>query len=91
MFTFMFINVDRTPLFEELTPANTSLLPACFVMKLKERMPVCELLINEMREITDIEVNKCDGPHPILSLIKREIHKKHIECAEDSSIVVSSY
>lgn len=77
-------------MFEELTPANTSLLPACFVMKLKERMPVCESLIDEIREITDIDLNKNDGPHPILSLIKREIHKKHIECGEDSSIVVSS-
>lgn len=83
-----FFLIRRTTLFEELTATNTNLLPACFVMKLKTRMPICEGLINQMKEITDIEVSKIEGPLPILSLIKREIHKKFIECEEDSSIVV---
>lgn len=58
-------------------------------MKLKERMPICESLIERMKEITEIEVNKLEGPLPILSLIKKEIHKKFVECDEDSSVVVS--
>lgn len=81
----------RTHIFEELTSSNTNLLPACFIMKLKERLPICESLIEQMKEITDIEVNKVEGPFPILSLIKREIHKKFVECDEDSSIVVFNF
>lgn len=83
----MFI-FNRTHIFEELTTTNSNLLPARFVMKLKERLPICESLIEQMKEITGMKVNKIEGPFPILSLIKREIHKKFVECDEDSSVVV---
>lgn len=52
-------------------------------------MPICGSLINEMKKITDIEVKTIEGPFPILTLIRREIHAKYSSCEEDSSIVVS--
>lgn len=75
-------------LFDDLTSSNSNLLPACFVMKLKERMPICDSIIDQIKDITDIEINKREGPLPILSLIKREIFLKHSDCEDDGNIVV---
>ncbi|XP_063975232.1 mediator of RNA polymerase II transcription subunit 1 [Diachasmimorpha longicaudata] len=59
----------NTPSYAPLTGSNSSMLPACFVLKLAKRMPMCVELLNQIQKVTELDCIDVSPPQPLLSLI----------------------
>lgn len=53
------------------TPQNTASLPACFVLKLSQPIPMAVSLVKKIQAVTEMECSTSDltSPCPLLSLI----------------------
>ncbi|KAI4487733.1 hypothetical protein M0802_011879 [Mischocyttarus mexicanus] len=58
-----------TPSYAPLTGTNSSMLPACFVLKLTKKMPMCMELVKRIQKVTELECADVSSPHSLLSLI----------------------
>ncbi|XP_032453242.1 mediator of RNA polymerase II transcription subunit 1 isoform X1 [Nasonia vitripennis] len=78
-----------TPSYASLTSANSSMLPACFVLKLAKKMPMCLELIRKIQKVTDLECTDISVPYPLLSMIVQHTSDKQLDCQNNRGLTVS--
>jgi len=84
--TFFF----STPSYAPLTSTNSSMLPACFVLKLGKKMPICMELVKRIQKITELECGDISAPHPLLSLIIQHASDGQLDCRNIRGLYVVS-
>ncbi|XP_046678698.1 mediator of RNA polymerase II transcription subunit 1 isoform X2 [Homalodisca vitripennis] len=68
-----------TPVYAPLTSQNSASLPACFVLKLHQPMPVCLALVHRIQSVTEIECGDLSNPSPLLSLITQHVSQGKLD------------
>lgn len=58
-----------TPSYANLTNLNSSVIPACFVLRLNKAMPMCVSLIRQIQQLTELECAETTVTHPLIGLI----------------------
>lgn len=87
---FLFFYIRSTPSYAPLTCANSSMLPACFVLKLAKKMPMCLELIRRIQKVTDLQCTDVSAPYPLLSLIVQQTSNKQLDCQNNKGLPVVS-
>lgn len=80
-----------TPSYAPLTSNNSSMLPACFVLKLAKKMPMCMELVREIQKLTELECGDISKPHPLLSLIVQHSSEGQLDCRHNKGLYVVSF
>ncbi|XP_012282760.1 mediator of RNA polymerase II transcription subunit 1 [Orussus abietinus] len=78
-----------TPSYAPLTGANSSMLPACFVLKLARKMPMCLELVRRIQKVTEMECGDVSTPHPLLSLIVQHASEGQLDCHNNRGLYVT--
>ncbi|OAD52651.1 Mediator of RNA polymerase II transcription subunit 1 [Eufriesea mexicana] len=78
-----------TPSYAPLTGTNSSVLPACFVLKLAKKMPMCMELVRRIQKVTELECGDISAPHPLLSLIVQHASKGQLDCRNNRRLYVT--
>ncbi|XP_034948266.1 mediator of RNA polymerase II transcription subunit 1 [Chelonus insularis] len=79
----------NTPSYAPLTGANSSMLPACFVLKLAKKMPMCLELVHRIQKVTEMECVDVSAPQPILSLIVQHASGGQLDCRNNRGLYVT--
>lgn len=66
------------------------MLPACFVLKLAKKMPMCLELIRRIQKVTDLECTDISAPYPLLSMIVQHASDKQLDCRNNRGLTVVS-
>ena len=66
------------------------MLPACFVLKLTKKMPICMELIRRIQKVTDLECTDISTPSPLLSMIVQHASDKQLDCRNNRGLTVVS-
>jgi mediator of RNA polymerase II transcription subunit 1 len=66
------------------------MLPACFVLKLAKKMPMCLELILRIQKVTDLECTDISTPYPLLSMIVQHASDKQLDCQNNRGLPVVS-
>lgn len=66
------------------------MLPACFVLKLGKKMPICMELIKRIQKVTELECGDISAPHPLLSLIIQHASDGQLDCRNNRGLYVVS-
>ncbi|XP_046389679.1 mediator of RNA polymerase II transcription subunit 1-like [Ischnura elegans] len=82
-------NGKSSPSYATLTAANSATLPACFVLHLKQPLPMCTTLARRIQQITEMECGDLSSPHPLLSLIARHSSDGQLDCANNRGLFVT--
>lgn len=77
-----------TPSYAPLTGTNSSVLPACFVLKLAKKMPMCMELVRRIQKVTELECGDISAPHPLLSLIIQHASEGQLDCRNNRGLYV---
>lgn len=77
-----------TPSYASLTSTNSSMLPACFVLKLGKKMPICMELVKRIQKVTELECGDISAPHPLLSLIIQHVSDGQLDCRNNKGLYV---
>ncbi|XP_054285871.1 mediator of RNA polymerase II transcription subunit 1 [Macrosteles quadrilineatus] len=67
------------PVYAPLTSANSASLPACFVLRLREPVPVCVAVTRRITQVTDMECGDLSSPVPLLTLITQHVSKGKLD------------
>ncbi|XP_012531022.2 mediator of RNA polymerase II transcription subunit 1 [Monomorium pharaonis] len=78
-----------TPSYAPLTSTNSSMLPACFVLKLGKKMPICMELVKRIQKVTELECGDISAPHPMLSLIIQHASDGQLDCRNNRGLYVT--
>ncbi|XP_077279456.1 mediator complex subunit 1 [Temnothorax americanus] len=78
-----------TPSYAPLTSTNSSMLPACFVLKLGKKMPICMELVKRIQKVTELECGDISAPHPLLSLIIQHASDGQLDCRNNRGLYVT--
>ncbi|KYQ60577.1 Mediator of RNA polymerase II transcription subunit 1 [Trachymyrmex zeteki] len=78
-----------TPSYASLTSTNSSMLPACFVLKLVKKMPICMELMKKIQKVTELECGDISAPHPLLSLIIQHASDGQLDCRNNRGLYVT--
>ncbi|KZC13828.1 Mediator of RNA polymerase II transcription subunit 1, partial [Dufourea novaeangliae] len=78
-----------TPSYAPLTGTNSSVLPACFVLKLVKKMPMCMELLRRIQKVTELECADISAPHPLLSLIIQHASDGQLDCRNNRGLYVT--
>ncbi|XP_011866719.1 PREDICTED: mediator of RNA polymerase II transcription subunit 1 [Vollenhovia emeryi] len=78
-----------TPSYAPLTSTNSSMLPACFVLKLGKKMPICMELVKRIQKVTELECGDISAPHPLLSLIIQHASDGQLDCRSNKGLYVT--
>ncbi|PBC27227.1 Mediator of RNA polymerase II transcription subunit [Apis cerana cerana] len=78
-----------TPSYAPLTGTNSSVLPACFVLKLAKKMPMCMELVRRIQKVTELECGDISAPHPLLSLIIQHASEGQLDCRNNRGLYVT--
>ncbi|XP_017881102.1 mediator of RNA polymerase II transcription subunit 1-like [Ceratina calcarata] len=78
-----------TPSYAALTGTNSSALPACFVLKLAKKMPMCMELVRRIQKVTELECANISSPHPLLSLIVQHASDSQLDCRNNRGLYVT--
>lgn len=95
--TSSIISVNRsptgknTPSYAQLTSTNSSMLPACFVLKLGKKMPICMELVKKIQKVTELEWSDTSPSSPMLSLIIQHASDGQLDCRNNRGLYVVSY
>ncbi|XP_021921531.1 mediator of RNA polymerase II transcription subunit 1 isoform X2 [Zootermopsis nevadensis] len=93
--TTALISVNRspsgksTPLYASLSAANSATLPACFVLRLNNPMPMCLNLVRRIQQVTEMECGDLSTPHPLLSLVTQHASAGQLDCANNRGLFVT--
>ncbi|GLH15871.1 Mediator of RNA polymerase II transcription subunit 1 [Gryllus bimaculatus] len=82
-------NGKNSPTYAALSANNSATLPACFVLRLNNPMPMCLTLVRCIQQITEIECGDLSSPHPFLSLITQHASAGQLDCANNRGLFVS--
>lgn len=74
-------SIFRTPSYAPLGPTTSVQLPAHFVLRLHQPMPLCVALATRLQQITGLEIGDLTTTHPILSLITQHVSKGSLDSA----------
>jgi len=77
--------------FAPLQPQNSATLPACFVLRLKEPLPICVSLVKKIQQVTEMECGDLSCPRPLLGLITEHASKGQLDCSNNRGLYVVSY
>lgn len=66
------------------------MLPACFVLKLGKKMPICMELVKRIQKVTELECGDISAPHPLLSLIIQHASDGQLDCRNNRGLYVVS-
>lgn len=66
------------------------MLPACFVLKLAKKMPMCLELIRRIQKVTELECTDISAPQSLLSLIVQHATDKQLDCQNNRGLAVVS-
>ncbi|XP_046475793.1 mediator of RNA polymerase II transcription subunit 1 isoform X1 [Neodiprion pinetum] len=78
-----------TPSYASLTGANSSMLPACFTLKLAKKMPLCLELVHRIQKVTELECGDISSPHPLLSLVVQHASDGRLDCHNNKGLFVT--
>uniref|UniRef100_A0A0C9R6G8 Mediator of RNA polymerase II transcription subunit 1 n=1 Tax=Fopius arisanus TaxID=64838 RepID=A0A0C9R6G8_9HYME len=78
-----------TPSYAPLTGSNSSMLPACFVLKLARKMPMCVELVNQIQKVTELECADLSPPQPLLSLLVQHSSGGQLDCRNNRGLYVT--
>ncbi|XP_066601821.1 mediator of RNA polymerase II transcription subunit 1 [Prorops nasuta] len=78
-----------TPSYATLSGTNSSMLPACFVLKLAHKMPMCVELLKRIQKVTDLECTDVSASHPLLSLIVQHTSDGQLDCKNNRGLYVT--
>uniref|UniRef100_A0A1B6DYB0 Mediator of RNA polymerase II transcription subunit 1 n=1 Tax=Clastoptera arizonana TaxID=38151 RepID=A0A1B6DYB0_9HEMI len=92
--TTTLVNVNRAgklniPVYTPLSSQNSASLPACFVLKLNQPMPMCTALVRKIQTVTEIEFNDFSSAHPLLSLITQHTSGGKLDNTDSRGIFVN--
>ncbi|XP_020295798.1 mediator of RNA polymerase II transcription subunit 1 [Pseudomyrmex gracilis] len=79
----------NTPSYASLTSTNSSMLPACFVLKLGKKMPICMELVKKIQKVTELEWSDTSASSPILSLIIQHASDGQLDCRNNRGLYVT--
>ncbi|XP_063233144.1 mediator of RNA polymerase II transcription subunit 1 [Bacillus rossius redtenbacheri] len=82
-------NGKSTPCYASVTAANSCALPACFVLRLDQPMPVALALLRRMQQLTELESTDALSPVPLLSLVTQHASGGRLDCAGNRGLFVS--
>lgn len=77
-----------TPSYAILTSANSAILPACFVLKLAKKMPMCLELLHKIQKVTELECGDVSACHPLLSMIVQHTSNGQLDCQNNRGLYV---
>jgi len=80
--------VASTPLYAPLNANNSATLPACFVLRLNNPMPLCLALVRRIQQVTEMECGDLSTPHPLLSLVTQHASAGQLDCANNRGLFV---
>lgn len=93
--TSSIITVNRSPTgksapsYAPLTGTNSSMLPACFILKLAKKMPMCLELVRRIQKVTELECGDISSPHPLLSLVVQHASDDQLDCHNNRGLFVT--
>lgn len=67
------------------------MLPACFVLKLAKKMPMCLELIRLIQLHTELECTDVSAPSPLISMIVQHASDKQLDCKNNRGLSVVRY
>nr|CAD7196769.1 unnamed protein product [Timema douglasi] len=82
-------NGKSTPSYSPQTATNSATLPASFVLRLNNPLPMCLGLVRKIQQVTEIECGDVSSPHPLLSLITQHVSAGQQDCANNRGLFVS--
>lgn len=82
-------NGKSTPLYAPLSANNSATLPACFVLRLNNPMPLCLALVRRIQQVTEMECGDLSSPHPLLSLVTQHASAGQLDCANNRGLFVT--
>jgi len=88
VFFFFLFPVASTPLYAPLNANNSATLPACFVLRLNNPMPLCLALVHRIQQVTEMECGDLSTPHPLLSLVTQHASAGQLDCANNRGLFV---
>jgi mediator of RNA polymerase II transcription subunit 1 len=74
-----------------VTPQNSAVLPAHFVLKLRSPMPMCVALAKLIQQVTEVECGDFSAPQPLLSLLTQHCSAGALDCANNKGLFVVSH
>lgn len=80
--------IASTPLYAPLNANNSATLPACFVLRLNNPMPLCLALVRRIQQVTEMECGDLSTPHPLLSLVTQHASDGQLDCANNRGLFV---
>ncbi|XP_069683901.1 mediator of RNA polymerase II transcription subunit 1 [Periplaneta americana] len=82
-------NGKSSPSYANLNTNNSATLPACFVLRLKNPMPMCLALVRRIQQVTEMECGDLSSPHPLLSLVTQHASAGQLDCANNRGLFVT--
>lgn len=77
-------------MYAALNSMNSSMLPACFVLKLSKKMPMCMELVRLIQKVTELECTDVSSPQPLLSLIVQHASDGQLDSRNNKGLYVVS-
>ena len=71
-----------------MTSANSTTLPAYFVLKLNKPQPICVELVKHINAITELECCDISNPHPLFSLITQHVSNGKMDSSPNRGLFV---
>lgn len=71
-----------------MTPANSTTLPAYFVLKLNKPQPICLELVKRINAIAELECCDTSNPHPLFSLITQHASNGKMDSSLNKGLFV---
>ncbi|PSN37768.1 hypothetical protein C0J52_13188 [Blattella germanica] len=82
-------NGKSSPQYAALNTTNSATLPACFVLRLNNPMPMCLALVRRIQQVTEMECGDLSSPHPLLSLVTQHASAGQLDCANNRGLFVT--
>lgn len=79
-----------TPSYAPLSNQNSTVLPACFVLRLNKPLPMCVSLVRRIQQVTEMECGDLTSTHPLMSLITQHASNGQLDCAQNKGLFVVS-
>ncbi|KAJ8972690.1 hypothetical protein NQ317_001711 [Molorchus minor] len=83
------INGKNTPSYSPLTPQNSAVFPACFVLKLNKPMPMCLSLVRQIQKIHPWSEIDTVPTQPLLSLIVQHASDGKMDSSNNKGLFVT--
>ncbi|CAH0564837.1 unnamed protein product [Brassicogethes aeneus] len=83
------LNGKNTPSNSPLTNQNSTVIPACFVLKLNKPMPMCISLVRKIQQISQWTDIDNQPTQPLLNLIVQHSSDGQMECSNSKGLFVT--